>query len=164
MANEILSDPEAPGVRVLCKILTMMDLTGCAQSTVKEMKILTTRMIEVHFTKPQFIGFERPFTQDVPNNLSRDNGFEIPETWSSTIGMVGIKIYQLQTTIVLNSSYKQSIDIIGVISGKKTSNTQPRHQGLLGFQYGGSSRAAAKLKTEKTLGLGCSNILAQPRP
>lgn len=57
VANEILSDPEAPGVRVLCKILTMMDLTGCAQSTVKEMKILTTRMIEVHFTKPQFIGF-----------------------------------------------------------------------------------------------------------
>jgi len=25
----------------------MMDLTGCAQSTVKEMKILTARMIEV---------------------------------------------------------------------------------------------------------------------
>lgn len=47
VANEILSDPEAPGVRVLCKILTMMDLTGCAQSTIKEMKVLTTRMIEV---------------------------------------------------------------------------------------------------------------------
>ena len=47
VANEILSDPEAPGVRVLCKILTMMDLTGCAQSTVKEMKILTARMLEV---------------------------------------------------------------------------------------------------------------------
>ena len=47
VANEILSDSEAPGVRVLCKILTMMDLTGCAQSTVKEMKILTARMMEV---------------------------------------------------------------------------------------------------------------------
>ncbi|KAJ7392424.1 hypothetical protein OS493_012087 [Desmophyllum pertusum] len=46
VANEILSSPDAPGVRLLCKILTMMDLTGCAQSTVKEMKILTTRMIE----------------------------------------------------------------------------------------------------------------------
>jgi len=46
VANEILSCPEAPGVRILCKILPMMDLTGCAQSTVKEMKILTTRMIE----------------------------------------------------------------------------------------------------------------------
>lgn len=47
VANEILSAPDAPGVRVLCKILTMMDLTGCAQSTIKEMKILTARMIEV---------------------------------------------------------------------------------------------------------------------
>ena len=47
MANEILSAPDAPGVRVLCKILTLMDLTGCAQSTIKEMKILTARMIEV---------------------------------------------------------------------------------------------------------------------
>ncbi|CAH3143074.1 unnamed protein product [Porites lobata] len=46
VANEILSAPDAPGVRVLCKILTMMDLTGCAQSTIKEMKILTARMIE----------------------------------------------------------------------------------------------------------------------
>ena len=47
MANEILSSPDAPGVRMLCKILTMMDLSGCPQSTVKEMKVLTTRMIEV---------------------------------------------------------------------------------------------------------------------
>ena len=47
MANEILSAPDAPGARVLCKILTLMDLTGCAQSTIKEMKILTARMIEV---------------------------------------------------------------------------------------------------------------------
>ena len=47
MANEVLSCPEAPGVRILCKTLPMMDLTGCAQSTVKEMKILTARMIEV---------------------------------------------------------------------------------------------------------------------
>ncbi|XP_068710176.1 condensin complex subunit 3-like [Montipora foliosa] len=46
VANEILSNPGAPGVRVLCKILTMMDLTGCTQSTLKEMKILTTRMLE----------------------------------------------------------------------------------------------------------------------
>lgn len=46
VANEILSNPWAPGVRVLCKILTMMDLTGCAQSNIKEMKILTTRMME----------------------------------------------------------------------------------------------------------------------
>lgn len=50
VANEILSSPNAPGVRMLCKILTMMDLTGCPQSTVKEIKILTTMMIdhEVH--------------------------------------------------------------------------------------------------------------------
>ena len=47
VANEILSSPDAPGVRVLCKILTMMDLTSCAQSTIKEMKILIARMIEV---------------------------------------------------------------------------------------------------------------------
>ncbi|PFX25708.1 condensin complex subunit 3-like [Stylophora pistillata] len=46
MANEILSCPDAPGVRVLCKVLTMMDLTGCTQSTVKEIKVLTMRMIE----------------------------------------------------------------------------------------------------------------------
>ena len=48
MANEILSCPEAPGARILCNILPMMDLTGCQQSTVKEMKILTARMIQVH--------------------------------------------------------------------------------------------------------------------
>ena len=47
MANEILSCPEAPGARILCNILPMMDLTGCQQSTVKEMKILTARMIQV---------------------------------------------------------------------------------------------------------------------
>ena len=47
VANEILSNPGAPGVRVLCKILTMMDLTGCAQSNIKEMKVLTTRIMEV---------------------------------------------------------------------------------------------------------------------
>ena len=47
MANEILSCPEAPGVRILCNILPMMDLTGCQQSTVKEMKILTARMTQV---------------------------------------------------------------------------------------------------------------------
>ena len=47
VANEVLSCPEAPGVRIMCKILPMMDLSGCAQSTVKEMKILTARMIEV---------------------------------------------------------------------------------------------------------------------
>ena len=47
VANEILSCPEAPGVRILCNILPMMDLTGCQQSTVKEMKILTARMTQV---------------------------------------------------------------------------------------------------------------------
>ncbi|XP_078359066.1 condensin complex subunit 3-like [Oculina patagonica] len=45
VANEILSSPSAPGVRMLCKILTMMDLTGCSQSTVKEIKVLSTMMI-----------------------------------------------------------------------------------------------------------------------
>ena len=52
MANEVLSCPDAPGVRVLCKILTMMDLTGCAQSTVKEIKVLTARMMEVYVDVP----------------------------------------------------------------------------------------------------------------
>ena len=47
MANEILSCPEAPGARILCNVLAMMDLAGCQQSTVKEMKILTARMIQV---------------------------------------------------------------------------------------------------------------------
>ena len=58
MANVILSDPEAPGVRVLCKVLTMMDLAGCAQSTVKEMKVLTSRMLAVGF---QYQNADSPF-------------------------------------------------------------------------------------------------------
>lgn len=47
VANEILSDPEAVGVRVMCKVLTMMDLSGSDQSVVKDMKVLCNQMIQV---------------------------------------------------------------------------------------------------------------------
>jgi hypothetical protein len=47
VANEILSDPQAFGTRVLCKVLTSLDLTGCDQSSIKDLKVLAYKLFEV---------------------------------------------------------------------------------------------------------------------
>ncbi|XP_031571204.1 condensin complex subunit 3-like [Actinia tenebrosa] len=47
VANEVLSDPQAPGTRVLCKVLTSLDLNGCDQTSIKDLKVLAYKLYDV---------------------------------------------------------------------------------------------------------------------